>query len=153
MPTFVLKAAADQDIGGNVQVKAACLRVMWDSMEAGNHSSVWRGTLVELSPSQDHENDNRAWSSLSFFLCSTVSTGKVTQGRSLLLLWSQPRLWPFMLLSSRWPVWTLPKAHCLHRLPWWLSGKESTCQCRRLGFNPWVRKIHWRRKWQPTPVF
>ena len=38
----------------------------------------------------------------------------------------------------------------------WLSGKESTCQCRRCRrcqFNPWVRKIPWRRKWQPTPVF
>ena len=21
------------------------------------------------------------------------------------------------------------------------------------GFNPWVKKIPWRRKWQPTPVF
>ena len=32
----------------------------------------------------------------------------------------------------------------------------SACQCRRLKrhrFNPWVRKIPWRRKWQPTPVF
>ena len=41
-------------------------------------------------------------------------------------------------------------------LPWLLSGKESTCQCRRhrrLGFHPWARKISWRRKWQPTPVF
>ena len=38
-------------------------------------------------------------------------------------------------------------------LPWWLSGKESTCQCRRGGFGPWVRKIPWRRKWQLTPVF
>ena len=26
-------------------------------------------------------------------------------------------------------------------------------QCRRPGFNPWVRKIPWRRKWQPTLVF
>ena len=37
-----------------------------------------------------------------------------------------------------------------------LSGKESTCQCRRLRrheFDPWVRKIPWRRKWQPSPVF
>ena len=36
------------------------------------------------------------------------------------------------------------------------SGKEFTCQCRglkRCGFDPWVRKIPWRRKWQPTPVF
>ena len=42
------------------------------------------------------------------------------------------------------------------RLPRWLSGKESTYQCRRHrrhGFNPWVRTIPWRRKWQPTPVF
>ena len=21
------------------------------------------------------------------------------------------------------------------------------------GFDPWVRKIPWRREWQPTPVF
>ena len=36
------------------------------------------------------------------------------------------------------------------------DGKEPTCQCRRwkkCGFNPWVRKIPRRRKWQPTPVF
>ena len=29
----------------------------------------------------------------------------------------------------------------------------SVClQCKRPGFNPWVRKIPWRRKWQITPV-
>ena len=36
------------------------------------------------------------------------------------------------------------------------SGKESTCQCRRLkrcGFNLWVRKILWKGAWQPTPAF
>ena len=34
--------------------------------------------------------------------------------------------------------------------------KESACQCRSCktrGFNPWVGKIPWSRKWQPTPVF
>jgi len=41
----------------------------------------------------------------------------------------------------------------MRHLLWWLSGKESTCQFRRRGFNRWVRKIPWRRKWQPTPVF
>ena len=35
----------------------------------------------------------------------------------------------------------------------WFSGKEPACQCRGCGFDPWVRKIPWRRKWQPTPVF
>ena len=37
-----------------------------------------------------------------------------------------------------------------------VAKKKSTCQCRRyqrLGFVPWVRKIPWRRKWQPSPVF
>jgi len=36
------------------------------------------------------------------------------------------------------------------------SGKEPTCQCRRCKrceFDPWLRKIPWRRVWQPTPVF
>ena len=46
-------------------------------------------------------------------------------------------------------------SECL-RLPRGRSGKEPTCQCRRHRrhwFNPWVRKIPWRRKWQPTLVF
>ena len=30
-------------------------------------------------------------------------------------------------------------------IPWWL-------RCKRPEFDPWVRKIPWRRKWQPTPV-
>ena len=36
------------------------------------------------------------------------------------------------------------------------GGKEPACQCRRCkgcGFDPQVRKIPWRKKWQATPVF
>ena len=45
---------------------------------------------------------------------------------------------------------------------WWRGrpsgtrGKEFAFQSRRhkrRRFNPWVRKIPWSRKWQPTPVF
>jgi len=39
--------------------------------------------------------------------------------------------------------------------PRWLSDKESACHCgrsRRLRFDPWVRKIPWKRAWKPTPV-
>ena len=35
-------------------------------------------------------------------------------------------------------------------------GQELACQCRRhkrFGFDPWVRKILWRRAQQPTPLF
>ena len=37
-------------------------------------------------------------------------------------------------------------------LPWWLRGEEFTCSIGDV-FDPLVRKIPWRRKWQPTPVF
>ena len=37
---------------------------------------------------------------------------------------------------------TSPVAQMVKRLP----------TCRRPGFDPWVGKILWRRKWQPTPV-
>ena len=36
------------------------------------------------------------------------------------------------------------------------SGEEPACQCRkhkRHRFDPCIRKMPWRRKWQPTPVF
>ena len=45
--------------------------------------------------------------------------------------------------------------HVSWGFPGGASGKEPTCQCRRhrrYGFDPWGRKISWRRAWQPTPV-
>ena len=38
----------------------------------------------------------------------------------------------------------------------WLSDKKSSCSAgdaEDWGFNPWVGKIPWSRKWQPAPVF
>ena len=40
--------------------------------------------------------------------------------------------------------WSFPGGSVLKNLPG---------QCRRHRFDPWVGKIPWRRKWQPTPVF
>ena len=42
---------------------------------------------------------------------------------------------------------------CIYGFLWWLPGKEPEHQCRQCGFSPWVGKIPWRRKRQPTPVF
>ena len=42
------------------------------------------------------------------------------------------------------------------QLPQWLSRWRICLQCRRhrrCRFNPWVKKIPWRRKWKPCPVF
>jgi len=48
-------------------------------------------------------------------------------------------------LKSSWEDWQARQL--LHStvgaagLPRWLRDKESACQCRRHGFDPWVRKI------------
>ena len=48
---------------------------------------------------------------------------------------------------------------CVHwGSPGSTNGKEPArqCQrrrCKRRKFDPWVEKIPWRKKWQPTPVF
>ena len=33
------------------------------------------------------------------------------------------------------------------------AAKTPRSQRRGPGFNPWVGKIPWKGKWQPTPVF
>ena len=45
--------------------------------------------------------------------------------------------------------------HFVKGFPGGTSAKEHTCQCsryKRCSFDSWVRKIPWRRIWQPTPV-
>ena len=38
-------------------------------------------------------------------------------------------------------------------LPCWLRWQRICLQCRKSRFYPWVRKIPWRRRWPPTPIF
>ena len=47
----------------------------------------------------------------------------------------------------------LAAAAYISGIPWWLSSREPACRCRRCRFDPWIRKVPWRRKWQPAPVF
>ena len=51
---------------------------------------------------------------------------------------------------------TIDTRYKIDGLPRWLSGKESACQYRshrRCRFDPWARKIPWKKACQPTPVF
>ena len=56
-------------------------------------------------------------------------------------------------------IYYLPNKWNGRGLPWWLCSKAYSCnagdhlQCRRRGFDLWVRKIPWRRKWELTLVF
>ena len=52
--------------------------------------------------------------------------------------------------------YTHTHTHIHGGFPGGTSGKELATQCWRCkkhAFDPWVRKIPWRRAWQPTPVF
>ena len=67
------------------------------------------------------------------------------------------------LSPLEYPLQTLPEscgsllpAVVSTEIPSDASGKEPACQCRRhrsQGFDPWVGKIPWRRKWQSIPAF
>ena len=62
-------------------------------------------------------------------------------------------------LAIRWNSFKVNLKSWVHvateSFPGSASGKESACQFKRHkshNFNPWVRKVPWRRKWQPTPA-
>ena len=55
--------------------------------------------------------------------------------------------WVETLWSGKFQFCNLTKG-----FPGGLDSKESCCNARP-RFNSWVRKIPWRREWQPTPVF
>ena len=72
------------------------------------------------------------------------------------------RIWKFLLCQKHmtpFPSWcffffSFGNSYSSNgRLPWWLRRLRTCLQCRRPGFDRWVRKISWRREWQPTPVF
>ena len=81
---------------------------------------------------------------------------------TLLSTWLTPMnniitLHKFKVITSINCLWPIGQVHLqISGLLRWLSGKETVCQCkrrRRHGFSPWVEKIPWSWKWQPTPGF
>ena len=60
----------------------------------------------------------------------------------------------FFTTSPTWEAHRLNKLTAAPGRPYSSNGKKNCLQCRRFpGFNPWVRKILWRKEWQSTPVF
>ena len=67
---------------------------------------------------------------------------------------------PRFLCFLHWQAGSLPLAPLVLRSVIWsllllIKGfpEDNLLQCRRRRFDPWVGKILWRRKKQPTPVF
>jgi len=44
-------------------------------------------------------------------------------------------------------------SQCRASLVAWTAKNLSACNARDPGFDPWVRKMPWRREWLPTPLF
>ena len=76
---------------------------------------------------------------------------------SLLCLVRSKRIYWMCQMCPNWEICKIKgSVGMLRGFPRWLSGKESARQCRRhqrCRFEPWLRRIPWRRKWQPTPIF
>ena len=54
---------------------------------------------------------------------------------------------------NRWNAEDLGQCKYSEGLPCNSDGQESACNAGDLGSIPGIRKIPWRRAWQPTPVF
>ena len=68
---------------------------------------------------------------------------------SVAVLFAVSKIWKQLVSVNRWMDKDVRFIYT-YGVP---RDKESTCQCRKWGFNSWVGKIPWSRKWQPTPVF
>ena len=67
---------------------------------------------------------------------------------------AEPKTAGICTVSNR-HVETVAVQNCSLGFPGGTGGKEPTYQCRRHRrhrFNRWIRRIPWRRTWQPTPV-
>ena len=77
------------------------------------------------------------------FAATAQGRGRGAGIGTLTLQVSHRALWCSYFKSDNVGCWGFPGGS---------DGKRVCLQCRRPGFDPWVGKIPWRRKWQPTLV-
>ena len=136
-------------LGGGAQWGLSLLFGFGSSLGAG-----WVQDRAEGKPGQlqtPHLTQIQALVS-SHFVLGVLRCGELRVAKMLVIYWPF-RLCVFDLIGM--------KNTCLLNysegnidlmgFPHGSDGKESAC--RRPGFDHWVRKVPWRRKWQPTPVF
>ena len=165
-----------------IQISQEASKVVWYSHLFKNFPVCLTVIYTIKSFSVVIEAEVGVFLKFSCFFCDPTDVGNLISGSSAfsksgLYIWKfsvhillKPSLEDFVHdLASMWNEcscvvgWTfllplMKTASCKYSpgLPRWCSGKESACQCRRCkihSFNPWVGKIPWSRKWQPTPVF
>ena len=64
----------------------------------------------------------------------------------------------FKTMNRNWGGKVIDNSYCFSAFSPCYGGSPVAQTVKNLpavqaGFDPWVGKIPWRRKWQPTPVF
>ena len=148
--------------------RTVLMRTIWTLrffQKAGMWNFVFPSSPARLSTAQGAESFQGAWAeklrirtepvSVPALILSAPSSGREGAGMG------SPTLAEVCRLSSK-RFWgkVSRKGGCDGRFIQigkkggsWLRQQSVCLQCRRPGFDPWVGKIPWRRKWQPTPVF
>ena len=122
--------------------------------------------IIPENPSQAWDLFRRAWNwkDLAHGILGRVESRQVlkSDGMRHRIAWLTIRFTHICHLDSYipWNKRCQPKTQPKHwvnlDLAQWYTGgacgKGPACQCTP-GFDPWVRKILWRRGWQPIPVF
>ena len=100
---------------------------------------AWHAAVHEITKSQTRQSD---WTELIILRLPSVGICKFLEIWSPLLIIPDYRR---LILHDRLPRWLSDEES---RMKWWRMQETQ-----EIWFNPWVWKIPWRRKWQPTPVF
>ena len=105
------------------------------------HTRVWLFatpcTVARQAPLSMGLSQQEYWSGLSF-----PTPGDLPD----------PGIKPTSLAPPEWQADSWPLAPHGRILKLILCWPKTSCVCSK-WFDPWVGKIPWRRKWQPTPVF
>ena len=122
-------------------------------LEFSGLCAVWAPVFMDPNFQAIPQNTDIRWHLLLGFIWTSCSAWwiwiiRVHSSDSILPsgLWIQ---------ESKFKFWWDLRQVCFG-LPRWHSDKEPICQCgrrKRCGFDPWIGKIPWRKKWQSTPVF
>ena len=111
------------------------------------HSSVlaWRISWAEEPGGLPSVGSQRVRHDWSDWAC-TRALEKAVATHSSVPAWripgtGEPGGLPFVGSHRGGCDWKRLSSSSIKGLPWWLSGKESTCQCRRYGFKPCSGRI------------
>ena len=136
-----------------------CRRCSWLRAPADcRRPAVWESIILQIASLGKVQLLLNAYHLHAIVKLKTLSRTMVSQGPSIctsylqfflgLGCWNNLNQQPMIFRinseqrEQRFKYTSLPSQRAQDRLPWWYSGKESTMQCRKHGFNPGPGRFH-----------